>query len=144
MIHRATLRKRPCCICRRWFQPDPRVGRRQRTCGNEQCQRELHRKNCCRWHLENPDYDRETRLRDRLKRGKETGPYADPTQGLNWQVARDEIGLQALVVIDEYAKVTQIMVRDEIHLQGIVSKGKSRRLTNNMPRDEMECDRGPP
>ena len=144
MIQRAAVKKRPCCICRRWFRPDPRVGARQRTCGDKQCQRELHRKYCWQWHQRDPDYDRETRLRAKLKRGKETGPYADPTQGLNWQVAREEIGLQALVVIDEYAKVTQIMARDEIHLQRLASKGKSRRLTNNMARDEMDCNRSPP
>lgn len=37
-------RKRPCCICRRWFWPDPRVGSRQVTCGLPECQRELHRR----------------------------------------------------------------------------------------------------
>ena len=31
-------RKRPCTICRRWFRPNPRVGSRQRACGNPECQ----------------------------------------------------------------------------------------------------------
>jgi hypothetical protein len=31
-------RKRPYSTCRRWFRPDPRVGARQRTCRNPECQ----------------------------------------------------------------------------------------------------------
>ena len=31
-------RKKPCRICRRWFRPDPRVGQRQRACGEPDCQ----------------------------------------------------------------------------------------------------------
>lgn len=80
----------------------------------------------------------------RLKKGKETGPYFEPAQGLNWKVARDEIGLQALVVIDEFVKVTNIMARDEISLQVTGTKGKSRRLPLKGKRDEMDCERDPP
>jgi len=38
--------KRPCCICRKWFQPDVRQKDRQKTCGSSSCQTELHRRNC--------------------------------------------------------------------------------------------------
>ena len=38
--------KRPCCICRKWFQPDVRQKDRQKTCGRSKCQTELHRRNC--------------------------------------------------------------------------------------------------
>ncbi len=38
-------RKRPCCICRKWFLPDVRQQDRQRTCGPA-CRRELHRRQC--------------------------------------------------------------------------------------------------
>jgi hypothetical protein len=63
---------------------------------------------------------------------------------LNWKAARDEIGLQALVVIDEFAKVTDIMARDEISLQVTRTKGKSRRLPLLGRRDEMDRNRVPP
>src|SRR6266576_2405114 len=39
-----------CCICRRWFLPDPRVGARQRACGNPSCQKARHQQaqaRCC-------------------------------------------------------------------------------------------------
>ena len=35
-------RKRPCRVCRRWFQPDARLGDRQKTCGDPECKREWH------------------------------------------------------------------------------------------------------
>jgi len=38
--------KRPCSICRKWFQPDVRQKDRQKTCGRSSCQTELHRRNC--------------------------------------------------------------------------------------------------
>jgi len=38
--------KRPCCICRRWFEPDARVRGRQKVCSAPDCQRERHRRNC--------------------------------------------------------------------------------------------------
>jgi len=38
-------RKRPCCICRKWFLPDVRQQGRQQTCGPA-CRRELHRRQC--------------------------------------------------------------------------------------------------
>ena len=139
MSHRVS-KKRPCCICRRWFRPHPRVGDRQRTCGRDECQRKLHRRNCKDWHDRNQDYDRETRLRARLKRGKEKGPYLEPAQGLNWEVARDEIGLEPLVVIDEFAQVAHNMARDEMPAQRFEYKGKSRGLILGKPRDEMDSD----
>lgn len=139
MSHRVS-KKRPCCVCRRWFRPHPRVGDRQRTCGRDECQQKLHRRTCKEWHDRNQDYDRETRLRARLKRGKEKGPYSEPAHGLNWEVARDEIGLEPLVVIDEFAKIAHNMARDEIPPQRFESKGKSRGLIPGKPRDEMDSD----
>lgn len=38
--------KRPCSICRKWFQPDVRQKGRQKTCSNPACRRELHRRAC--------------------------------------------------------------------------------------------------
>ena len=60
-------RKRPCRVCRRWFWPHPRAGDRQHTCSRPDCQRERHRRACAAWRLRHPDYDREDRLRRRLR-----------------------------------------------------------------------------
>ena len=50
------LRKKPCCVCRQWFRPNPRVGARQRMCGKAEC-RVLHRqKTQAQWRSRNPGY----------------------------------------------------------------------------------------
>ena len=57
--------KRPCRICRRWFEPDPRVGQRHRVCGRDECQHERHRRNCARGNAA----DRKQERDDLLKKG---------------------------------------------------------------------------
>jgi hypothetical protein len=47
--------KRPCCICRKWFQPDVHQKGRQKTCGSTDCQREHHRRECGKYNKKNRD-----------------------------------------------------------------------------------------
>lgn len=47
--------KRPCSICRKWFQPDVRQKGRQKTCCAD-CQNELHRRQCEKWNKKNKEY----------------------------------------------------------------------------------------
>ena len=50
------LTKRPCRICRRWFVPDGRVGRRQRACSAPTCQIARRARTQASWRRRNPDY----------------------------------------------------------------------------------------
>ena len=47
--------KRPCSICRKWFQPDVRQKGRQKTCSPD-CRQELHRRQCDKWNKKNKEY----------------------------------------------------------------------------------------
>jgi len=58
-------RKRPCCICRRWFRPDPRVGVRQRACRQAECQAARRRQTQASWRKRNPDYFIARRIQER-------------------------------------------------------------------------------
>ena len=102
-------RKRPCGVCRKWFVPNPRAGSRQRVCGEPSCQTERHRRACERWRGRNPDYDREDRLRRRLVREEEpkaaSALEADPLRRIDWGAARDAVGLQVAVTIEEAGRV---------------------------------------
>lgn len=124
------VNKRPCRICGKWFQPDPRAGDRQRACSSSECQRERHRRACNRWHHENPDYDRERRLRQRLRRmgqrQRGEGFECEVLRGsLDWLGARDAVGLQVCVMIDESSKVLSWALRDAIWLQLCLNKRES-------------------
>jgi hypothetical protein len=58
--------KRPCCICRKWFQPIAQQKERQRTCGPA-CRKELHRRQCEQWNRKNKAYFKNNYLADKLQ-----------------------------------------------------------------------------
>ncbi|MCP4762155.1 MAG: hypothetical protein GY870_10260 [archaeon] len=60
-------RKRPCSICRKWFLPDIRHHGRQRTC-NKNCSKELHRRQCSKWNMQNVAYFKEIYLSQKLNK----------------------------------------------------------------------------
>jgi len=123
-------RKRPCRICRKWFAPHPRAGDRQRACGAASCQSERHRRACEAWRRREPDYDREDRLRRRLVRQQETnspgGGLADPLCRLDWSAARDAVGLQVAVTIEEAARVVHQWARDAVRRQVVTPQADGR------------------
>ena len=53
--------KRPCSICRKWFQPIPQQKGRQKTCSLE-CQSEHHRRECEKWNRKNKSYSKNNYL----------------------------------------------------------------------------------
>lgn len=60
-------KKRPCCICRRWFTPRPQARKTQVTCGHPECQREKHRRQCRKWNRRNKDYFRSNYMEKKLE-----------------------------------------------------------------------------
>ena len=152
--------KRPCQICRKWFRRDPRVGRRHRTCGAASCQRERHRRACAAWHEGNPGYDREDRLRRRLRlrspplpppttsaatrplRPPPSPPPASavstpPMRQIDWLAARDAVGLEVSVVLEVVGQVLWDGVRDAVRSQLIGIQGIRGQVLPRSPRDEI-------
>ena len=89
-------RKRPCSVCRRWFRPDPRIGSRQRTCKNADCQIARRRKKQKAWRKTHPDYFMRKRIE---KRGSQKPPpeplrLPAPLSKLPWEIAQFEFGVQ--------------------------------------------------
>ena len=89
-------RKKPCRICRRWFQPDPRVGERQRACGKLDCQAARRQKTQASWRSRNRDYAIAWRIDQRAARAEPPEPLrlAAPLNQLPWNVAKDQFGIQ--------------------------------------------------
>jgi hypothetical protein len=50
--------EKKCCICSHSFIPHPKVGKRQKTCGKQSCQRIHKENNDAKWRLNNPNYSR--------------------------------------------------------------------------------------
>ena len=71
-------KKRPCCICHRWFLPDAKVKDRQVTCGDPECQKQQHRKQCVKWNRKNTDYFKSNYLQKKLDKAAKNEPIAEP------------------------------------------------------------------
>jgi hypothetical protein len=96
-------RKKPCSICRRWFLPDPRHGRRQKTCDAEACRKQWYRRRQQRWRRKNPDYFPHRRLTRRLKEAEARGdcrPVRRPPAfmaAIPWGLVQTASGLEMAV-----------------------------------------------
>src|SRR5271166_6576854 len=86
------VRKKPCRICRRWFQPDARVGDRQRACGKLECQTTRRQKTQSDWRKRNPDYGIAWRLDQRAAQtpAPEALRLPEPLGQLPWNAAKDQ------------------------------------------------------
>jgi hypothetical protein len=89
-------RKRPCCICHRWFRPDNRVGSRQHACSKPECQSLRRRRKQASWRARNPDYFRGRRIQSRGASEQPPEPLRlpSPLNQLPWDIAQSEFGVQ--------------------------------------------------
>jgi hypothetical protein len=90
------VRKKPCRICRRWFQPDARVGERQRACGKPECQTARRQKTQADWRKRNPEYPIAWRFDQRAAQTPPPEPlrFPVPLNQLPWEFAKDQFGAQ--------------------------------------------------
>lgn len=140
--------KKPCSICGRWFLPNARVGERQRVCSDPACQKERHRRNCAGWRRSNPDYDREDRLKRKLHKqtlGEAEAPaQCTPMGRIDWQAARDLVGLEVAVLIEETSQVLLESARDLVASKALGMTGESPKVPPRESRDEIgDRPRGP-
>jgi hypothetical protein len=89
-------RKRPCCICRHWFRPDPRLGARQRACDKAECRAALRQKSQASWRRRNRGYAIAYRIDQRAGQAEppEVLRVPAPLDQLPWEFAKDEFGSQ--------------------------------------------------
>lgn len=132
----AEARKRPCCICRRWFRPDPRAGARQRACGGEECQAARRVQTQKRWREKNPDYFIARRMEDRGNRDRAPEPLRlpPPLNQLPWDIAQDQFGVQGADFIGVMGKVLLRSAQDQFKAYVIESK----RATDTLPPGGMQ------
>lgn len=129
-------RKRPCKICRRWFQPHPRAGDRQRVCGEADCQRERHRRTCATWHEANPAYDKKRRLKQAAGLDQ-AGENSEPLDAVVWPVIEAAIGPAHRTVIEGIARLLLRTERDAVPSERASSIGETNRELNRRSRDAV-------
>jgi len=112
-MHKAAVcKKRPCRICRRWFMPNPRLKKRQRTCGDPQCKTEWHKRKCAEWNKNNPDYFRANYLQKKIngvissdKTSSLISPKSRLKSGLPLEVVQEVFSLQHVIIIEYFGQL---------------------------------------
>ncbi len=149
--------KRPCRICRKWFVPNPRLGKRQVTCGAAECQKQRHKRKCVEWNRKNRVYFRENYLRKRLQvaasaQSSQSDPQPSPSTASLEPVAplayprdvvQEVIGAQPLVIIEYIVRLLRRDVQEAIRTQLAETQKEFRQLPPvEISRDDRQ--RSPP
>ena len=128
------LTKRPCCICRRWFVPDHRVGRRQRACSATACQIARRVQTQASWRRRNPDYFIAHRIQRRRLKADEAQAAVlplvlpPPLSQLPWDLAQEEFGVAGTDFLGHLGRVLLVAAQDQKTAQVIDSTGEPVRL----------------
>ena len=125
------LTKRPCCICRRWFVPDRRVGRRQRACSAAACQTVRRARTQASWRRRNPDYFIAHRIHRRKAEAQAVVlplVLPPPLSQLPWDLAQEAFGVAGTDFLGHLGRVLLGAVQDQKAGQVIDSTGEPVRL----------------
>src|SRR6059036_859134 len=132
-------RKKPCCICRRWFRPDPRIGLRQRACRKPDCQIARRRKKQKKWRERHPDYFIARRILDRGKADRSPEPLRlpPPLSRLPWDIAQDEFGVKGADFIGILSTVLLRAAQDQSKAHPIENTGLADTLPPKATQDQI-------
>ena len=131
--------KRPCCVCRRWFRPDPRVGLRQRACGQPDCQAVRRVQTQKTWRDRNPDYFIARRIQERGKQDQPPEPLRlpPPLSQLPWDIAQDEFGVKGADFIGIFGALLLRVAQDQFKPYPIEPTGPADPLHPNPEQDQI-------
>jgi len=90
------------------------------------------------WRRRHPDYDRDDRLRRRLQAAPgSVVASADPLARLNWGAARNAVGLEVAVVVEEAGRLLETWVRNAVPRQVPAMALESRPLVGPAARNAI-------
>ena len=101
--------KRPCSICRKWFQPDVRQKGRQKTC-SPACRKELHRRQCEEWNKNNQSDSKNNHLAKKLEEAVDQEKFNTAVVSTSLQRQTKPV-LPLEVIISEYGIKTAIIIQ---------------------------------
>jgi len=144
MEEKRKSKKRPCRVCRKWYPPNPRLGDRQQTCCDPECQRKWHARKCAEWNRRNRVYFKEIYLQGRLESLGSPPPARSPFPcsscrisapprrssplDLPQKVIQEVIEVKQFVIIEYIMRLLMRGFQEVIHAQLIKKKREVRRL----------------
>jgi hypothetical protein len=131
--------KRPCCVCRRWFRPDARVGLRQRACRQPDCQAARRVQTQKAWRDRNADYFIARRIQERSNQDQPPEPLRlpPPLSRLPWDIAQDEFGVKGADFIGIFGALLLRVAQDQFKAYPIESTGSADPLHSNPAQDQI-------
>ena len=135
-------KKRPCRICRRWFQPHIRAGNRQKVCSKPRCQRERHRRSNLAWRAKNPGYDEKRRLRlaaQLPEEGSLIAPESDPLDEIRWDAVEQAIGPKPRAALEGIGRLLVRQKQDGVPPITEVIPTESPQQLNTCSQDVVTC-----
>ena len=132
------MKKKRCRYCKRLFIPDPRVGDRQKTCGDPLCQKTHKVENNTNWRVRNPDYFRNDYPRvkqwldqhpgylkqyreshpEYVKKNRESQRVRDRSKRLCLDI-QAEIKRQAPEITNQLWELPHLDIQDKISMQSL-------------------------
>src|SRR5690606_22405675 len=137
-------RKRPCSVCRRWYKPDPRVRRSQRTCGKRRCREEQRRRTQKAYREAHPEYWTARRLRQQAARAEassSTPPVGPPPPAMArvpWDLEQDSFGSQGAVLFGLFVRLAIRSAKDAIGTQAVEMTKEFGRLDDEAAQDATD------
>ena len=117
------IRKAPCRICGKWFTPNPRLGKRQKTCGDPDCKKKWHTRKCAEWNKKNPEYFKANYLSKKItaaQKSKDENNFSQKNPltslGLPQRYVQEVIGVQLLVIIEYFGRLLSKHVQEVIRV----------------------------
>src|SRR5438552_16919144 len=138
-VTRPDARKRPCCICRRWFRPDSRIGSRQRACRSPECQTGRRVQTQRSWRESRPDYFIAYRMREHGEQDRPPEPLRlpPPLSRLPWDIAQDEFGVQVADFLGILSTVLLRAAQDQFKVHPIENTGLADTLSPKATQDQI-------
>ena len=135
----AETRKRPCSICRRWFRPNARVGNRQHSCSQPECQAARRKNTQAQWRAKNPDYGTAYRIQQRSAQTQPPEPLRlpPPLNQLPWDLAQDQFGVLGADFIGVMGALLLSCAKDQFPVHLLDSTGVPDALPPSIPKDQF-------
>jgi hypothetical protein len=113
--------------------PNPKLKDRQKTCGDNRCKREWHRRKCKEWNKKNSDYFRADYLQKKLeaasvKPSKSEQLRSRLKSGLPTGYVQEVIGIQHLIIIEYFGQLLIGRFQEVLRGQVVVNTRKIGRL----------------
>src|SRR6266540_3676983 len=132
------VKKRPCRICHRWFQPDRRIGDRQRACPRSECQAERRKRAQAAWRKRHPEYAIAWRIgRWAADEDRDLPRVPPPLPRVPWDLAKDEFGTQGTEILGCLGRLLVWHAKDLMKGQVPGSTGGSPRVLMDVAKDEI-------